>query len=230
VYLFFPKASALVITIGAAILESAGAVLVSPSMVAAHVLAKIMEISVGVNLALSFIDEFSGFALALASRVVQKLDPKHNPTLAEAVSESAQESGAQLGAKLDPEKLQGIFLADLTSLMANLDSGLGGLLNWVKKLGYMTALLSYAILVRVEIGHEVSIPMAVAHTAWIGAAFPIFLHMAGSLVLSIRCRYLMTHPNNHDGTYRAFIQQALRKLAQKSATLSSPDLVGKDKR
>jgi hypothetical protein len=227
-YLLLPSAAS---PIGAVINFTwtyGGGKLTEPRWLPAVSLAKIMEISVGVNLALSFIEEFGSFALGLATRVVEKLNPKNNPTLAEAVTETAQWNAQQFGGvEFHPEKLAYMFFADLTEQMAKLDGRLKFLLGWVKRLGYMTALLSYAILVRVEVGEETGIPAWVAHSAWIGAAFPVFLHVAGSLVLSAKCRWRMMRPNNHGVMYQAFFKEAMRNLASKSKTLSSPDLVGR---
>ncbi len=217
-YLLLPALTLKVQSCFELIWVAGGGRLLPALQVDAHAIAKVMEISVGVNLALSFIEEFGSFALDLSKRFVEKLNPDENPTLAEAVSETAQEDGAQLGAQLDPQKLQGIFWADLEVLMGDLHDRLGLLLTFVKKLGYLTAFLSYVILARVELGHG-DLPLWVAILACVGAAFPVALHISGSMWHSGLCWYRIRNPLNHGPVYQAFVRNAMSKLAKKTAEL-----------
>jgi hypothetical protein len=69
--------------------------------ISGHRLATIMEISIGINLALSVVDEFAAYIAKNFKSVVSGLSPEESPTLMESLAEAAQKIGDELGTPLN---------------------------------------------------------------------------------------------------------------------------------
>lgn len=189
-------------------------------------LTSILEISIGVNLALSVVEAFASFIKKNFMSDVAKLNPEHNPTLMEAMAEAAAKAGKELGTALDVKALQTKFTSHLLSRRAGFETHSEGWANWVKKLGFSTALVSFWILVRISCDMDPSIPSRVAHLVWFGAAFPILIHIIGSYILS----WLYLHDvSNFDSdgidqpNYKNFVQSTMKIYKEKRSNLSAVD-------
>jgi hypothetical protein len=171
----------------------------------------ILEVAIGVNLALSVIEQFANYMMSHFHNAVATLGEK-NPTFAEAMKEAAAKAAADLGARLDQSHLQEKFSNHIESQKAQFNSDSKDFMRWVKALGFVTAFVFFWMLLNAGLADSAEIPRTFAHFVWIAAILPISMYLIGLLFLYFGYKNEVHNFNvagQSQNYYKAFIQDTM---------------------
>ena len=193
-------------------------------------LLSLVEVAIGVNLALSVIDAFSNYMQSLFSKRVNELDPNKNPTFAEAIREVVSEVRATFNAPEstdDPtEKLQIRFARHITEQRTLFESNAALFMIWIKALGFVTSGMLFWVLINICLDADFELLRSMAHCLWLASVMPILIHLSGLTFMYLKYDHeVQSFEVNGSGEvfFQHFVKQTMKKYKEKKSRLSDPD-------
>jgi hypothetical protein len=193
-------------------------------------LLSLVEVAIGVNLALSVIDAFSNYMQSLFSKRINELDPNKNPTFAEAIRDVVNDvKDAFNGPESteDPtEKLQSRFAKHITEQRKLFESNAADFMIWIKALGFVTSGMLFWVLINICLDADFELLRAIAHCLWLASVMPILIHLSGLTFMYAKYdrevqRFEVN--GNREGFFQHFVKQTMKKYREKKRHLSDPD-------
>lgn len=187
----------------------------------------LLEVAIGVNLALSFLASFSQFIGKVFERAVHEFDPKENPTFLEAMKESAVSNGKELGSELNVLPLQSKYIDHVQQQIADFNKDAMEGARLMKMLGVYTALGGVVLLMGAAMYATLTFPHAIFWLIIVALVLPIATHILILLYqyaqysLSIRA---FGNVNGNGAVYKAFIQDSHKIYKTKKRMNARVDL------
>lgn len=141
-------------------------------------MASLVEVSIGVNLALSVWTAFSDSITEAFRNLVKDLDPTDNPTFLEAIKEVAESQGEQTGTPLITEKFIEKYQIYVKRHIAEFDRAVATSTKQMKILAVISAFSSFLLLIGIAKNPELSIPGIIFWVISFSVAIPILLHVS----------------------------------------------------
>lgn len=182
----------------------------------------LIEVSVGLNLALSILTSFSNAIRTYFTKITKEYDPELNATFLEAMKEAAESNGKELGASLDHEVLQKKYIGEVKRQIADFEADISNSEERMKALGIFAALSSFVLLGTTAVYPDFRYPMALFYITAVGAVLPILVHV---VTLSLQLSNYNTEVKANDLTmsstssYKAYIRDVHKIYSQKKKLL-----------
>lgn len=142
----------------------------------------LIEVSVGLNLALSILTSFSKAIGTSFTRAVKEYDPEKNPTFLEAMKEAADANGKELGAELNQNHLQNKYISEVEQQIADFEADIRLSESKMKSLGIFAALAAFLLLSTSATHPGFAYPNSLFYIATAGSILPICVHVLTLLV------------------------------------------------
>lgn len=187
------------------------------SVVTSSNLTSLLEVAIGVNLALSILTSFSQFIGKVFAKTVNDLDPDQNPTFLEAMVEAAARNGQELGAPLSVPPLQSKYIQDVKQQIANFNDDTTQSERAMKLLGILTALCGFVLLVGVAKNSNVLLPISIFWILVLGLVLPVVSHILflgyqyGIYLFNVKA----LKKNGNSGVYQAYIKDVHKIYKEK---------------
>jgi hypothetical protein len=198
--------------------------LYSTQKVNASDMTSLFEVSIGFNLALSFLTSFSEFIGAHFEGKVNDFDPDKSPTFLESMMEAAAKSGEEMGTELQVAPLQEKYMQHVRQQVADFRKDCMNSAWLMKVLGVFTSVGSFVLLVGTAKSSDTELPLSLFWLTIFALLLPIFTHF-----VTVACQYLQywvnvadvnvfNRQNGNGAVYKAFIKEVRKIHKEKRRT------------
>jgi hypothetical protein len=195
-------------------------------------LTSLCEIGIGVNLALSLVDQLTKFVVSHYTLHVRQYGI-NNATFADVMTQVLSPdvlNSKGVALVVDKEEFIDRFTACITKELAEFQGACEALTQYAKCLGFVVALTFFSVLGTVSIFPNANIELLAAKLMCVLAATPLAVHLLGTagfaelLVWDIK---RFNDKNDEHGMFNKLARKIIKSYHEKVETLTEPDVVKK---
>jgi hypothetical protein len=189
-------------------------------------ISSILEVALGLNVALSFLTSFSTLITNSFHKSVEQYNSNSNPTFLEAMNEVAEETGNEFGGgPINVGLVKSKFDAHIQAQIADFkDDALNSELL-MKLLGSGNAIACFIALIAGAIAPAVTLPLAVFFVLVFSVLSPILIHLLTLAIQYLLYKYAIENgPSNGNKAMGGFIASVFGRYKKKKAQAKSIEI------